>query len=620
MKKSKKRRINKSARQATITPKANRPQAEPANEQTLTLQQAIELAVQYHTAGNIDQARDIYQKVLAADPNHAVALQLSGLVAHTLGKNEEAIEYFSKAIAILPDYVDAHSNLGLVYFARGDMKLAAESFKKALSLNPNMTEAHSNLAAAFQKLGQLDEAIDSCRKAISLKPDMGKAHNNLGNVLRDVGDLDGSINSYRNALAADPANVSACDNLLLTEHYRPGHDAQSLFNLHLDWELRYAQQLKAAWPVHTNDRNPDRRIRVGLVSPDLGNHPVGYFVVGLLEKLQGSSIETICYSDRNEDWLTERIKTASSGWRDTRGIPDSDLPGRIMADEIDILIDLSGHSAGNRLPVFACKPAPVQVAWAGYVGTTGLSAIDYLISDIHSTPVEDEPYYSEKIIRMPDGWLCYTPPAYAPDVGALPSTTGEGVTFGSFNNPVKLNEGVISLWARVLQAVEGSKLLIKFRGIDSAANTNRLTTMFEVAGIDRSRLILEGGSPHEELLQRYNDVDIALDPFPYSGGLTTYEALWMGVPVITVPGKTFASRHSQSHLMTLGLPELVARDENHYVELAAELAQGTERLAGLRSGLRDMMAASPVCDKQKFADGFSTLMRDIWQDWCQAES
>ena len=253
------------------------------------------------------------------------------------------------------------------------------------------------------------------------------------------------------------------------------------------------------------------------------------------------------------------------------------------------------------------------------MGTTGLSAIDYLVSDVYLTHAEEEKFYSEQVVRMPDGWLCYEPPDYAPNVGPSPFEQNGFVTFASFNNGAKLNAEVLSLWARILNGVANSRLLTKYKGIDSASNVERLTTMFETEGIDRSRLDFEGRSPHADLLARYNDVDIALDPFPYSGGLTTLEALWMGVPVVTVPGETFASRHSLSHLSTIGLPELVARDQDNYLELVVALANNTDRLAGLRAALREKMANSPICDGKKFAEGFSTIMREIWRDWCLSQ-
>jgi predicted O-linked N-acetylglucosamine transferase (SPINDLY family) len=572
--------------------------------------------MQHYNAGHLPQAEDIYQQILQVDPEHPVALHMLGVIAHHMGKNDIVVDLISRAVAIAPDYVDAHNHLGnaLRYFGKLDEAVA--SYHKALALEPNYADAHSNLGITFKDLGKLDEAVASYHKALAFEPNHAYAHNNLGNVLKDLGRLDEAVASYHKALGIKPDYVQARSNLLLTEQYRLGHNTQTLYELHREWDERHGREFRAAWPEHRNIPEPDRRLRIGFVSPDLRRHPVGYFIVGLLENLSENEIETVCYSDHIDDDLTGRIKAATDVWRNVRGTSDENLIKTILDDEIDILFDLTGHSANNRLLVFARKPAPLQVTWAGYVGTTGLSAIDYLVSDIYSTREDEEEYYSENIIRMPDGWLCYAPPDYAPEIGPLPRKRNSGITFGSFSNSAKINQEVVSVWAKILHGVADSCLLLKSRSINSIANTELLMAMFEAEGINQSRLMLEGHSPHAELLARYNDVDIALDPFPYSGGLTTYEALWMGVPVITVPGETFASRHSLSHLSTIGLPELVARNRDDYVKLAVGLANDGSRLASLRAELREKMAGSPICDGEKFAADFATIMRDIWCNWC----
>jgi protein O-GlcNAc transferase len=338
----------------------------------------------------------------------------------------------------------------------------------------------------------------------------------------------------------------------------------------------------------------------------LGRHPVAYFIVNLLKHRQQKAFETICYSDRKPDDMTKQFMDLSDEWTDARGISDEALSQRIRSDQIDILIDLSGHTAGNRLLVVARKPAPIQVTWAGYVGTTGLSAIDYLIADYRHVPEGAERLYTEKVIRLPDGYVSYEPPDYALEVGSLPFEQNGFITFGSFNNPAKINDDV--------------RIILKYKNMDAEGNRDRFYSPFDTHGIERSRLILEGKSPHAELLGRYNDVDLALDTFPYTGGLTTCEAVWMGVPVITVPGETFASRHSLSHLTNIGVPELVADDVADYVAKAVELANDIPRLSVYRSGLRDQMANSPLCDGVKFARDFTSAMRDIWREWCYSQN
>ncbi len=674
-------------RQHKLAEKAAR-RIKPAQVQSPGIPQSLDLGLQHHAAGRLNEAESLYHEILQVDPRHPIALQLLGVIAHQRGNNDSAVDLINKAIAIKPDYADAYFNLGVALKELGKPDEAIASYHKALAINADYAAAHNNLGIALGERGHFAEAVASYRKAIAIKPAYAAAHNNLGNTLKELNNLADAEASYRMALATEPAYAEAhnnlgntlkeqgkldeavacfetalaikpayadahnnlgnafkelgrlddavanCDkalainpdyavahsNALLIEQYRCGHNARSLYQLHCRWDERHGRALRTSWPVHQNTVDAQRRLRIGFVSPDLGRHPVGYFVVGLLENLPKDDIETVVYCDCPPDDLTARIKAASDVWHDIRGTSDEKLATMIGADVIDILIDLSGHSANNRLLVFARKPAPLQVTWAGYVGTTGLSAIDYLISDRYSTPPDEEQFYQEKVIRMADGWLCYSPPDYAPAVAAAPFRMNGYVTFGSLSNPAKINAEVVAVWAKILGGAANSRLLLKYKGIDFKTNRERLTRLFEAHAIDRSRITFEGRTPHAEALARYNDIDIALDPFPYSGGLTTYEALWMGVPVITLAGETFASRHSLSHLSTVGLPELVAFAPDDYVRLALELADDGDRLAGLRADLRDKMANSPLCDGEKFAQGFAALMRDIWRDWCSPKS
>jgi protein O-GlcNAc transferase len=568
--------------------------------------------------GKLDEAVASYNKALAIKPNFAEAHSNLGNALYMLGQLDEAVASYSKAIIIKPDYFEAHFNLSNALNELGRHDEAVACYNKTIVVKPDYAEAYSNLGNAFQALGNFDEAVIRYHRALTIKPDMFEAYFNLSNALQGLGQLDEAVTSCKKVLTIKPDNSACHSNILQTEQYRLGQNSKNLYKIHKDWDKRHAQRFQATWPKHLNTPDIGRILRIGFVSPDLGRHPVGYFLVQFFEKILKTEIETVIYSNRlihNLDDLSDRIKAASSFWRDVNGIPDDKLAKIILGDKIDILFDLTGHFSENRLLLFARKPAPIQVSWAGYVGTTGLSAMDYLLSDIHSTPLDEEKYYSEQIIRMA-AWICYEPPAYAPEVGPSPFKKNGHMTFSSFCNPAKINEEVISVWAIIMNKIEGSCLIIKYKGIDSAANIKRLRTKFEAQGIDKSRLTLEGKSSHVDLLARYNDVDITLDTFPYSGGLTTFESLWMGVPVISVPGKTFASRHSLSHLSTIGLPELVAKDKDDYVRLTVELAKDAERMVELRVGLRSRMANSPICDGDKFSRNFTTLMKKIWRDWC----
>lgn len=570
-----------------------------------------------HDLGHLDEASASYRRALKIRPDYEEAHNNLGTTLYSQGRLEEAEASCRRALEIRPDFAEAHNNLGTALFDLRRLAAAEASYRTAVEIEPSYAEAHSNLGNAVKDLGRLEEAEACYRRALDIKPDYAMAHNNLGNVRKDQGSLDDALASYRTALAIEPDYAHAHSNLLLTEQYRVGVTAARLKELHAEWDQRHGKKLRGLWREHCNALDPDKRLHIGLVSPDLGRHPVGYFLVRLLESNPADEILFTCYSDGVEDQMTERLKAASHEWRATRGTPDEALADIIRGDQIDILFDLSGHTGNNRLLLFARKPAPIQVTWAGYVGTTGLAAMDYLLSDRHYTPDDADHDYHERPIRMPDAYVLYDPPPYAAAVGPLPAEQNGFITFGGFNNPTKINDHVMEVWAKLLEAVPESRLILRFRGIDSVSTRARLLPALTTLGLDPSRLVLEGGSPHPELLARYNDIDIALDTFPYSGGLTTCEALWMGVPVITAPGKTFASRHSASYLSTLGLTELIAGNTASYVESAVELANDIPRLAALRAGLRERMNVSPLCDGPRFARHFSSAMRKIWREWCR---
>jgi protein O-GlcNAc transferase len=343
---------------------------------------------------------------------------------------------------------------------------------------------------------------------------------------------------------------------------------------------------------------------------------VGFFLVRVLENLDRSRAETFCYSDRvATDELTSRLQAAAGVWRDATALDHAQLAQQIRADGIDVLFDLAGHTADNRLLTFARKPAPIQLTWLGYAGTTGLVAMDYLLADRYEVSEGAERHYQERVLRLPDGYVCYDPPRRAPAVSPLPALQQGYVTFGSFNNPAKINAQVAALWANILRRVPRARLMLKYTGWDDAAAVRSLAESLVAAGVEAGRLQCHGWSPHAELLAHYQRVDLAIDPFPYSGGLTTCEALWMGVPVVTCPGETFASRHSLSHLSSIGLTETVARDPDHYVELAVALAQDLPRLAALRARLRPQMESAPLCDGPRLARNLLTLLRRVWQEW-----
>ena len=568
--------------------------------------------------GQLSEAIECCRRAVALRPGLAEAHSGLGRVLKDRGRLDEALACYRQALALRPDFAEALANMGNVLVDRGAYTEGCACYRRALQLKPDCAEAHSNLANALMDRGQAAEAIVAYRRALEIRPDFAEAHSNLGNALKNQGRLDEALACYRRALTLKPDYVHAHDNLLNTLQYCQGVTLAQLADAQAEFERQHAAPLRTLWQPHLNHPEPDRVLRLGFVSPDLGYHPVGYFLIQVLQNLDRCALETVCYSDRgNDDALTARLRAAATTWRKTVGVTDDELAEQIRADRIDILFDLTGHTAANRLMVFARKPAPIQITWLGYAATTGLAAMDYILADGHEIPPHFEAFYREKVLRLPNGYVCYDPPAHAPPVAPSPAAANGIVTFGSFNNPAKITPDVVALWSAILRQVPKSRLLLKYRGWADEPTRQRFIALFSAAGLEPDRVELQDWSSHAELLAQYSAIDLALDPFPYSGGLTTCEALWMGVPVITCPGETFASRHSLSHLSNVGLTETIARDFDEYVELAVALASDLPRLAALRAGLRGRMAASPLCDGKRFSANLLALLREIWQKWCR---
>jgi predicted O-linked N-acetylglucosamine transferase (SPINDLY family) len=524
----------------------------------------------------------------------------------------EAVASARRALDLAPDDAGAHYNLGILLNEMNKPGDAVACYHRALELEPDYPGARNNLGNALRKQGKLTEAIDCFRRALELEPDFAEAHNNLGGALKDQGQLSEALACYRRALELKPDFAGAHSNLLAALQYQTGITPAELAEAHAGYHHRHATALRSADELNENDHDHHRPLRVGFVSPDLGPHPVGYFLVRVLENLNRKHCETTCYSDRTfQNPLTRRLQAAATQWHDVSGMSDQRLAGQIRTDRVDILFDLAGHSAHNRMLVFARKPAPVQVTWLGYEGTTGLEAMDYLLADRFVAPEGSQAHFCERLLLMPENYVCYDPPAAAPAVGELPALRNAHVTFGSFNNPVKINTGVLSVWARILRQLPESRLILKYRGLGDGHVRQRILDVFSAAQVSPERIALLPHGSYADYLATYNDVDIALDTFPFSGSATTCEGLWMGVPVITCPGETFASRHSLSHLSNLGLEEAIASDPDEYVNLAHALAGDAPRLATLRAGLRERMDASPLCDGQRFADNLLGLLRGI---------
>ncbi len=535
------------------------------------------------------------------------------------GETTAAIECYQRALSHQPKLALAHHNLATAYRKCGRVDEAIQHYRIAHTIAPDETNATNDLAGLLIRAGAIGEAMDLLRRIVQIDPNDGQTHNNLGHALRACGLVEQAIASYGRARELKPHDVEVHSNLLYAENFLPQFTSKALLASHREWDQQHAATLKQHWRPHQVTRDPERELRLGFVSPDFGPHPVGFLTVGFLEALQSHRCTTICYSNRtnNEDALTQRIAKAATTWRQVAPMSDEALSEQIRSDEVDILFDLAGHTAGHRLLVFARKPAPIQSSWIGYVGTTGMEAMDYLVADRYIVPEEAEDSYQERILLLPESRLCFTPMSEAPQVGSLPAESNGHVTFGSFNNPAKVTPDVLAKWAEILERAPKTRLVLKYRGYGDPALTQRIEQFFADRKLDLTRIDLRDASSHAHMMGEYNQVDVALDPFPFSGGATSCDALWMGVPVVTCPMETLASRQTLGILSSIGMTETVARDENHYVDLAVALAEDLSRLADLRRGLRTRMACSPLCDADAFAATFMKSIREVWRNWCE---
>ena len=540
------------------------------------------------------------------EPSHGL-----GAVLTEQGKLDEAVASYRRALELKPDDADAQISLGVGMQAQGRMADAMTCFQRVLQLQPDNADAHSNLGSVLKDAAQLTAAIAYYQRALQLRPDFAEAHNNLGNALKDQGRIVEALASYRRSLELKPDFAAVHSNLIFSLNYRPGVTLAELAEAHAEFDRRHAVPLPQNWLVDVSG-GATRRLRLGFVSPDFCQHPVGFFLIRALENLDRHEAEIVCYNDRGPaDPMTSRFQAVASLWREVLGWGHERLAAQIRDDRVDILVDLAGHTARNRMLTFIRKPAPVQVSWIGYEGTTGLSAMDYLIADRCLAPPEAERHIREKVLRLPDCYLCFEPPEESPQVSPLPALRAGHVTFGSCNNLAKMNAEVVATWAEILRRVPDARLLLKYRGLEDEGLRAHFLGLFAKHGVAADRLQIEGWSPLSELLARHGGIDIALDPFPFTGGVTTCNALWMGVPVVTWPGETFASRHGLSFLSTIGMTETIAGSRAEYIEIAAGLAGDPCALAEIRADLRGRMAASPLCDGRRFAAHLMALLRGI---------
>jgi predicted O-linked N-acetylglucosamine transferase (SPINDLY family) len=529
----------------------------------------------------------------------------------------EAITAYQRAISIQPDFAEAHCNVGNALVEEEQLEAAIAAYRQSIGLNPNLPQAHFNLGKALYDQGQLDQAIIANRQAIALRPGYAAAYRNLASCLFEAGQLDDAIATNRQSPRDDEATSAKIDSdLIFMLHFHPDYDAQSIAEETRRWNQRYAEPLAGLVQPHLNDQTPDRRLRIGYVSPDFRQHVVGKNLVPLFARHNHEQFEIICYSNAaRPDAMTQWFQKHADGWRDVAGLSDDQLASQIRNDRIDILVDLALHTQDNRLLTFARKPAPVQMTFAGYPGSTGLTAIDYRLSDPYlDPPGADASVYSEQTLRLPHSFWCYDPGDCRDiAVNPLPARDSGIITFGCLNNFCKINNAVLDLWAKVMQQVEGSRLLLLAK---HGHHWQRTIDHLSQHHVDPQRIEFLSFAPRREYLQQYHRVDISLDTFPYNGHTTSLDSLWMGVPVVTLVGQTAVGRAGWCQLSNLGLTELAGHSFEQFVQIAVDLAKDLPRLEQLRSMLRTQKEHSPLMDAATFAGSIETAYCQMWQQWC----
>jgi protein O-GlcNAc transferase len=618
-------------------------------------QSLLDDAIQQHQAGRLDAAKTLYEQVLQTDPRQLDALNLLGLLHAQRGGHASALEVYDRALHAHPSVATLHVHqarslralgrsaeatsalmtasalapgetavwldLGAALTDTGATAAAVLAFERALKLDPGRADTRNALGCAYVTLGRSGDALLAFEAALTLRPDYAAPRDNLARALRTAGRVDEAIARFREALALAP-QPGTHSNLLYTLNLSDRVTPDEVAAEHRQWAARWAEPLRSTHQHTPNDRNPTRRLRVGYLSSDLNQHAVSRFVEPVLATHNHNEIEVFCYADGPiVDAVTARLLPLADAWVPVAALDDDALTARIRADQIDLLVDLAGHTAHHRLLVFARHPAPVQLTWIGYPHSTGLSVMDYRLTDaVSDPPGETEHLYTETLVRLPTVFSCYQPPPDAPAVSAAPAAhNNAGVTFGCFNNLSKMTPSVVAAWSALLVAVPDSRLLLRSRALADAATKTRVRTLFVNHGVAAARLQFDARSlPVPEHLACYADVDVALDPFPYNGTTTTCEALWMGVPVLTLAGQTHASRVGASLLTHLHLTDWIAADTADFIARGTTLTRDLPALAALRATLRERMRASPLCDAPNFTAHLEGTYRELWRRYCNS--
>jgi protein O-GlcNAc transferase len=557
------------------------------------------------------------RRAIQLKPDFAQALYNLGNALAGTADYAGAVEMFRRAVQLVPDYIDAHNNLGNALQALRDYKGAAEAYLAALKIRPDFLPGYNNLGNALRTMSKTDEAIAALQQALRLRPDYAPAHCNLGNALKDAGRLGDAIECYRRAVTYDPRDFISHSNMIFTMQYHPECAPEEILREALRWNVLHAQRVSSEIKPHQNERNPDRRLRIGYVGADFRDHCQSLFTIPLFAGHDRQNFEIFCYSQVGcSDSTTEQIRQLVDHFEPIIGKADRSVAGKIREDGIDILVDLTMHMSHGRSLVFARKPAPVQVAWLAYPGTTGLSAMDYRLTDPHLDPAGVEHLYSEKTVRLPETFWCYDPNCFDLSPGALPAIQNGFITFGCLNNFCKVTPRTLDLWLPVLKSVPNSRLVLLAA---YGGHRDAIRQKLSENQIDSDRVEFLQFQPRRGYLEVYQRIDIGLDTLPYNGHTTSLDSLWMGVPVVTRIGSTVVGRAGWSQLRNLNLQELAAETDEQFRSIVVELSRDLDRLADLRQNLRQRMMNSPLMDSPRFARNMEAAYRAMWRNYCQSK-
>jgi len=607
------------------------------------------LALVHQNLKQLDDALEVFSKVVALKPNYAEAFFRTGIILHAMNQTDAALANYDKAISIKSEYSEAHFNRGVAlrqlrrlveaissydeaikikpdyadaYYSRGnvlkDLRRYDESlasYSRAIFLQAEHAEAYFVRGVLLQELKRFSEAVMSFQKSIIIKPDYAEAYNFLGYALIELKEITSGLDSYHKAIKVKPDYFIAHSNLLFSLSYAEHVPSSSRLKEAKTFGASASRAARVKFSSWGMDHSK-KQLRIGFVSGDFWSHPVGYFLKNVVSSFDSSKIVCFAYTNNSyEDAITASLKKGFSSYKSLVGMTDFDAAKVIHADGVQVLVDLSGHTALNRLPVFAYKPAPIQISWLGYWATTGVQEIDYILGDPNVTPMDEEQDFSERIKRLPECYFCFSPPEYDIEIAELPALRNGYITFGCFNNFSKVNNSVISLWARVLSAIPESKMYLKTSQLDNPEIVQNTIDLFAASGISSNRLVFEGRTERIDYLKSYNKVDITLDPFPYPGGATSVESLWMGVPVLTKKGNWFIAHNGETIARNSGQSHWIAQDEGDYLNKAINYSSDLTALARVRAGLRRQILGSPLFDAQRFARNFEQVMVDIWRDY-----